>query len=210
MRVFNFAGCIMDGAKYLTPFAPDNNPTILGLNTEGVVRLLAGETLEIEPEQIGWLREAILSLPEHFGQHAMPSGHVDGMVWSPLPDAVFLTPHARCPDKTVYPIYDGAIDQVLGSTGCSLSMAAINGIWRVFHGITAHVPMRAAVFYATDHLDSSEWKARIDQVQEFARSMFRDWLQFTVEPELAESGGYWAHYSERARQQLWAGILEKL
>jgi len=207
MKIVSFAGCIMEGAPFLTPFQPNGATSTRGMSTEGALRLLGGESLAIERSELEKIRACRPELSEHYGEYEpVHVGTLDGILLTPVTDAVYLTPSARCPDLSVYPIHDG----VVASTGASLSMQAMLGLWGRLRDITSEVTYRGIVHYPTNHLSSPEWKCRIDSVQSEADRFFHGWKQFTIEPELAESDGYWAHYSDRAKQNLWKSIGEWL
>jgi hypothetical protein len=184
------------------------------MSTEGVLRLLAGETLSLEESQAAKVRE---KHPDWNGTYngilgdiATEHGPVDALLWTPVSDAIFLTPMARCPDKTTYPFYDGTIDTILGSTGASLSDSMLEATWNLLKESTDDIPFRGVVYYPTDHLESSEWKKRIDTAQQSARHMMSDWHHYTIEPELAEPGCYWAHYHQAAKERLWKRIEQDM
>ena len=205
--IFSFAGCIMEGAPFLTPFQPGGQTSTRGMSTEGVLRLLAGETLSLDEQQAAKVRE---QHPDWDGTyHGLPE-QIDAILWTSVSDAIFLTPMARCPDKTTYPFYDGTVDAVLGTTGASLSDTMLESMWDLLRERTDSIPFRGVVHYPTEHLQSSAWKERIDSIQYAARLRLKNWRHFTPEPELAEPGGFWAHYSESAKQRLWAQIEEAM
>ena len=211
--IFSFAGCIMEGAPFLTPFQPGGQTSTRGMSTEGVLRLLAGETLSLDEQQAAKVRE---QHPDWDGTYHGITGKIDAILWTPVSDAIFLTPMARCPDKTTYPFYDGTIDTILGSTGASLSVETIRALWSRLYSQTIppvsgnQFRFRAVVYYPTDHLASSAWKTRIDTLQQLAKERFSAWHHYTIEPELAEPGGFWAHYAQEAKKRLWKRIEQDM
>lgn len=209
--VYSFAGCIMEGAPFLTPFVPGGQRSTLGMSTEGVLRILGNETLAIEPEQLELLRSDDPGRPVDFGVYGgLRASMIDAILWTPVSDAVYLTPLARCQNKSVYPIHDARINSVLGTTGASLSLAAIGALWSQFFEQTQEISQRAIVFYPTDHLTARPWKERIDMLQDWAGNLFHGWHHFTPKAELAMDDGYWAHYSDDARLRLWAEVEDWL
>ena len=209
--VYSFAGCVMEGAPFLSPFAPGTETSTRGMSTEGVLRLLSGESLAIEECQLAQLRAKNHRLPDEYGRYnPVHADRLDTILWTPVSDAVYLIPLARCPDKTVYPIHDAYLNETLGSTGASLSYETMSALWARLYETTAGIDRRGVVFYPTDHLIDGPWKRRIDTIQRQAHIAFSAWKPFTVEPDLAEPGGYWAHYSEAARQKLWGEVAEWL
>jgi hypothetical protein len=197
----------MAGAPFLSPFYPGAENSTRGMSTEGVLRLLARESLSIEPNELANIRKARPELPKTYGRYdALYLDGIDGILWTAVTDAVYLTPSARCPDLSVYPVHDGVVQ----TTGASLSRQAILALWGRLRDVTKETTFRGIVHYPTDHLDSPEWKRRIDSIQNEADDFFQGWKQFTIRPELAKTGDYWAHYSERAKQNLWQQIQEWL
>lgn len=205
MMIYSFAGCVMEGARFLQPFLPGSETSTRGMSTEGVLRLLNGETLSIDEDQLQQILNNNPNSPKgtYFG-----ITKITGIIWTPVSDAIYLTPLARCQDKTTYPFHDGALNSILGTTGASLSFAAIKALWAQLYKETTKISRRAVVYYPTDHLHSGAWKERIERLQRLARDLFNDWQYYTVRPELAEPNGYWAHYSQSAREELWEQIGE--
>ena len=210
-KVYNFAGCVMDGAPYLTPLTP--NPSAFGISTDGVLRLLHGRTIALEPNDLMRLRAANPLLPEHVGRYdPIAESSIHAIFWTPINDAIYLTPKARCDDKSAYPIYNGAIDQVLGTTSASLSLETIVALWHSLIEATSSIPHKFMVLYPTVHLDNSPWKKRIDEITALALAEFRDvgWLGASVEPELEPGQRYWAHFCGRAKVKLWDDIAKTM
>lgn len=198
----------MEGAPYLTPFKPGGQTSTRGMSTEGVLRLLSGETLSLDEAQAAKVRE---HHPNWDGTYKLDRAQdIDAILWTPVSDAIFLTPAARCPDRTTYPFYDGTLDTILGSTGASLSMEAIRCLWERLIERADGIPFRAIIKYPTTHLASSAWKDRIDRLQTMAEHWFGYWHNYTIKPELEEPGEYWAHYSQAAKERLWDRIEQDM
>jgi len=211
MEIVSFAGCITDGAPFLTPFSPGGQQHPAGMGTEGALRLLSGESLAIEPCQLAKLREVHPELSNTYGiYHALDVERIKAILWTPVVDATYLISNVRCHDKTTYPVHDNFLDETFGSTAASLSRQTILSLWGRLRDIVRSVPFKGIIRYPTDHLYSDDWKLRIDALQNGAAHVLEGWQTFTIEPELAEPGVYWAHYSRAAREKLWAEIAGRL
>lgn len=202
--IYSFAGCIMEGAPFLQPFLPNGVTSIRGMSSEGVLRLLSGDALAIEESQLQRILNKHPHLSSDYGTYYGIT-KISAIVWTPVSDAIYLTPLVRCRDKTTYPFYDGLLDDIFGTTSASLSIAVIKSLWAQLHKETVKIRQRAVVYYPTDHLHSGTWKDRIDTIQQLARKMFSDWQHYTVDPELGDDG-YWAHYSKPAIVRLWEQV----
>jgi hypothetical protein len=209
-KVYSFAGCILDGAPFVDPLPPAGN-NAFGMSSEGILRLMAGNTLSIDPPQLAQLRAADPALSEASGRYdPINPATIKALLWTPVNDAIYLFPNARCPDKTSYPIYNGAVDTILGTTGASMSRAMIFALWDRLLQATASIPFKAILSYPTTHLASSAWKERLDKLDELACLNFDSWHEFTIRAEPEAGVTYWAHYSETARRELWDSIGKKL
>ena len=209
--VYNFAGCVLEDAPFLTPFLPSGHANAPGMSTEGILRLFTGDSLALCAADYSRLSASRPGLSENFGRYdTIDPRQVKAILWTPVVDATFLYPHACCADKTVYPVHDNAINTVLGSTKSSFSWSTINALWSHLDGLTRDIPLRGIVNYPTDHLESTEWKSRIDSAQETASDFLAEWETFWIEPELVEGDGYWAHFSDRAKRNLWREVESQL
>jgi hypothetical protein len=201
----------MDGAPFLTPLTPGDRA--FGMSTEGILRLFTGESLSVDPPQLDRIKIANPGLPTWFGQYdPIDLAAMKAIFWTPINDAIYLYPHARCPDKTVYPVYNGTIDAVLGTTSASMSVTTISALWRLFLEKTDSVPFKAIIRYPTDHLENSAWQSRIDLLQESACGVFAGcgWKIFSPTPDLEPGQTYWAHYSTAAKHRMWEEIAVAL
>jgi hypothetical protein len=210
-QVYSFCGCILDGMEGLAKFQPGGEHTTRGMNTEGILRLLAGETIRLYPEDVAKVRKQYPALPKWTGQwNSINPTQIKAILWTPVTDATFLYPAARCDDRTVYPIHDGFLNGILGSGRSTISFRTMFAVWEAMDRATSHIPLRAIVQYPTDHLGKSDWKERIDRAQFAAEATLPDWEVFAPEPDLTGMDGYWAHFSIASRQKLWAAIQERL
>lgn len=209
--VYSFAGCVMHDAPFVTPFQPCGEPSARGISSAGVLELLAGREINLEVESRDKLRARRPDLPPHYGHYGPINVEtIKAICWTPVTDAAFLIPSARCHDRTFYPINDGEINEAIGSTRATLPMNALRGFWRELHATTLGIPHRFLVVYPTDHMEVGSWKDRIDWAQKEASQLLYDWTCIVIRPELETPGGYWAHYSQRAKEELWAKIVRDL
>lgn len=203
-NAYAFAGCILEGAPFLTPFEPTDATNPAGMGTEGLLRLFNDEPIALHHPDLLKLRAANPALSADFGRFdCIDISQVKAIFWTPVVDATFLYPLARCADRSIYPVHNGAIDAVLGTTSASMSLDTMRALWARMEEVTRQIPVRCVVCYPTDHLIISDWKKRIDWAQTVSAAFLSDWEVLAPEAELAEPGGYWAHYSRRAIDKMW-------
>jgi hypothetical protein len=213
VKIYSFAGCVMAGASFLTKFLPGYQPTMLGISTEGVIRLLSGETLSIDEQQLNQIKSSNKELEDNFGvYYPINIEEIECILWTSISDATYFTNVCKCPDKSCYPFYDGVINKGLGSGGFHvLSVPLLEATWNHFIYLTRLVPIRIVINYPTKFLLKSSWLDRINLVQYKAEKLFMEsgWGSMWVYPELGRDG-YWAHYSDSVLTKLYRDIEEKL
>ena len=210
-QVYSFCGCILDGMDGLAQFQPGGEHTTRGMSTEGILRLLTGDGIRLHPDDLAKVRSQYPALPECTGRwNPINPTRIKAILWTPVTDATFLYPAARCEDRTVYPIHDGFLNGIIGAGHAAMSYQTLYALWADLNKVTESIPFRAIIQYPTDHLDKPDWKERIDRAQFVAEAVLSDWEVFAPEPDLTGMDGYWAHYSLASRQKLWAAITERL
>jgi len=179
--------------------------------TEGLIRLLSGEVLDIHPEDKAMLgsngikiedRDRILRLDD--------PDYLTHILWSPYMDQVGKQTTIRCQDGTAYPYLPVEVRPYYTPVKY-FAKSAIYAYWREFIRLTRWIPNKAVVLYPTNHMHDSQMKSRLDETNAAARKLFsaNGWRIYTVDnPIQGTINGvrYFGHMTLDSRQAMLTGM----
>ena len=192
-KIFSFSYCLMDRFPGTTTFMPCCRDQIIGLRTEGIIRLLTGTPIRMHPNDLA-------KMPADY--NTQPVDPIDireakAVIWSPMADA--WPQHcgtARCDDGSIYPIVSAEVRAACGVFDFKVLVSELRCFWLEFIRLTADVPKRLFVGMNTELLFSGEFRTHVTNVlcaasEEFARA---GWAYATPRPDIGPDG-YWLHHT---------------
>jgi hypothetical protein len=170
------------------------------LLTDGLLRLMAGETLypETEPDP-------------RYRFEPIDVAQVKVFLWSPFIDQAGYYANLKNWDGTLYPFSDGLTCPKYGIVG-KVPLNTVYLWWKELHRVTEAIPKKLMLIYPTDFLtdetpEKKRYKERIVTSTEVAKEIFHDWIMPTVKTPI-QSGEWWAHLTVASRQEVLKVIEE--
>lgn len=230
MTYYTFANCVL----YDAPFQKDmyTKMSVSNMRTEGILRLLAGESFALHPDDRAHLlsspawaefykKQSVyrpdIPLEDYHRFDAIDPQADDVFLWSPFADALCSYTTARCADGSVYPSLYWPISDVF-EHGERIPFERVTASWQALMDRLSHIKKKAVVLYPPDFLCAlegdtkhhRELTAHIQRYNETATSVFRaqGWQVFTPLLEGNPHLIHWSHYSDASRAQLWKQIGE--
>lgn len=219
--IYAFANCVLFGA----PFSGSKmykGTSVSNMRTDGILRLLSGESFELHPEDKQTLfasdicRESRKKFEEEYPtasfeknftyQHIDPTAD-DVFLWTPFSDCFCSHTKARCSDGSVYPSMHWPISDVFEHLERVLFEQVIE-LWKQLIDRLSHVRKKGIVLYPPDHMKYESHRSHAFMRNEDACQLFlaHGWHVFSPLPVLQAGDDEWSHYNKESRQKLWEEI----
>ena len=185
------------------------------ISTEGIIRLLNGEKLELHPADKKLLKTNKAEIQENLSILELPDiDYLTHVLWSPYFDQVGRHTSARCSDNTVYPFVPIQISQNFDAAWRLFAKPVVYAMWREFIRLTRWIPNRAMILYPVGHMHESTIKQRMIEMNDKAKQIFDNcgWQIFEVEnpaQETCDGSAWFGHLTAECRVPVHKDLLLK-
>lgn len=224
--------CFANSALYGAPFEKSMymGTSISNMRTEGVLRLLKGESFALHPDDRAMLfatpqwqkikKQHEQSRPgaplEHFYRYeAIAPTADDVFLWTPFADCLCTYTTARCEDGSPYPSMFWPISDVFKHKQ-RIPFEQVTETWHALIYRLSHIKKKGIVLYPPDLMlemepDTPYRENLLRHVRLYnkdAASLFaaHGWKVFTPEAEVNPKFPHWSHYSWQSRNKMWKEI----
>jgi len=212
MKIVSFANCGINSAPWLTNLYPESEVPII-LHTEGLLRLIKGETIECQD----------INPPFEFSMPILTPidvSSIDAFIWSPYFDECIGITTLEDKNRNPYPINPIELRKRFPA-GPLYSPQLLEIIWKELDNITKSIPHRFVITYPPTHLkyDFESFKRglpnmikdRVEKLNKLASNLLteRGWKHFEFDPELDDSG-HWSHFSNSSKEKVHRSIAKEL
>lgn len=206
MRVWLLANCAARLVSGDVRCVTDYFRSTLNLQTDGVLRLLDGDTITLCDADFEKLKAALPNTTrESITLRPIDIRKDDAFVWSPFADICSGRLLARDQNLQLYPYSPPFLKEVFGSFPV-MPVNQIESLWCCLVSRLQLIEKKICVIYTTDLMSPvrhASFKPRVEYLNALAEKMFGEagWKIIRMKPEASDTSDYWAHYSYGSMKQ---------